>query len=201
MQLRGRLISTARGVLGRLEAKYRAFREPPRPPVTTPAPPIVEAPPPPKQINWELRSQAELVDHIVGHYHAGVRRDLPRLLAAARGASPRVPEGLTEALETIGHELEGHMAKEERVLFPALRTGQRGGAVDMPIRMMEREHEGHDDLLAQIRAATNDLTLPSDAPASWQALYEELRAFETALREHVYLEEHVLFARGLGGES
>src|SRR3982751_5572403 len=33
---------------------------------------------------WESRSQTELADHIEGHYRAGLRRDLPPLIEAAR---------------------------------------------------------------------------------------------------------------------
>lgn len=204
--LTSRLLTTARGLLGRIEQRVRALREPPKSaptnasPAAPPAAVAPASPPAPKPVNWELRSQADLVDHIVGHYHEGLRRDLPRLIAAARGAGTDVPGGLVDHLESFANELESHMAKEERILFPVLRTGQRGGQIDMPIRMMEREHEGHDDALAELRALTSDLTAPAGAPAAVTALYAELRALESALREHIYLENNVLFARAAGGE-
>jgi regulator of cell morphogenesis and NO signaling len=207
MALRNRLRSLARTAITRLEDRYRGIR---RTEATAQAPaPVAEEPPVApvkKPVNWELRSQAELVAHIVDHYHAGLRRDLPLLIDAARSVEREHrdhadrPTGLADLLEEFSNELESHMAKEERVLFPTLRTGQRGGQVDMPIRMMEREHEGHDEMLARIRQVTRDLTAPASAPAAWSKLYVDLSALESELREHIYLENNVLFARALGGE-
>ena len=64
--------------------------------------------------------------------------------------------------------------------------------------MMEREHESHDDQLARLRTLTNDFAAPADA--SWAPLYAQLATLETDLRQHIYLENNVLFARAVGGE-
>jgi len=200
-------------VLRQLRDKYigRPIVVPPSSePTATPASPPAPAPTPrEEQPNWELRSQAELVDHIEQHYHAGLRRDLPTLVDAARrlereqASHPRVPGGLADVLATLSDELESHMRKEETVLFPVLRTGARGGSddmpVDMPIRMMERDHDNHADALAKIRDLTSDLLPPPDAPAAWSDLYARLETLESELRQHIYLENNVLFARALGG--
>jgi regulator of cell morphogenesis and NO signaling len=191
MQFRSRLEGLARKVLARLDNKVR----PPVPPAPEPEPAPVE-PVVPKPINWELRSQAELVDHIVGHYHEGLRRELPRLIEAAHAG----PAGLVDVIESLAADLESHMQKEERVLFPTLRTGARGGPIDMPIRMMEREHESHDEHLDRIRELTGGFTPPADAANTVKQLYADLATLESDLRQHIYLENNVLFARALGGE-
>jgi regulator of cell morphogenesis and NO signaling len=196
--------AVARAPLQRLVARVRPTKPPP------PAPPVVVEPPPPppapKPVNWELRSQAELVDHIETHYHAGLRHELPKLIERARRVErehaehAEVPGGLTELLEKLEAALEAHMQKEERILFPTLRTGSRGGPIDMPIRMMEREHDDHSDELEQIRRLTHDLTAPADASSGWTELYGRLATLEADLRQHIYLENNVLFARALGGD-
>lgn len=186
----------ARDVLSRLN-EYRAQRTPAPPPPPAPAPP-----PPARETKprWELRSQAELVDYIEHHHHAGLRRDLPRLVDAARklerahAGHPDAPAGLSDILAELLGELDGHMHKEETVLFPLLRTGSRGGELDMPIRMMERDHEGHADHLDRIREITKGLQAPDPA---WAALYAELAALDEGLREHVHLEDGILFARAV----
>jgi regulator of cell morphogenesis and NO signaling len=164
--------------------------------------PVVE-----KKVNWELRTQAEIVEHIVSHYHAKLHRDLPSLVEAARklerehAGHPAVPRGLCDELASFGAELEAHMLKEETVLFPELRDGARGGELDMPIRMMERDHESHADGLERIRQCTKDLTPPDDASAAWIELYRELEILENDLHQHIYLENNILFARATGARG
>jgi iron-sulfur cluster repair di-iron protein len=185
-----------RDVLRRFDPK------PPAPAAPEPAPePVEPVAPKKKSINWELRSQAEIVDHIISHYHEGLRRDLPALVDAARKLHrehPAAPGELADELAELYAELDGHMLKEETVLFPELRTGARGGQLDMPIRMMERDHESHDERLARIREHTANLTAPADAPPAWQDLYAKLAALEADLRQHIYLEDNILFARATG---
>ena len=158
-----------------------------------------------RALSWEHRSQHELADHIERHYHTGVRRDLPPLIEAARkvervhAGKPAVPAGLAEVLAAFFGEMEQHMAKEEQILFPMLRRGERGPQVAMPIRVMEHEHDAHGAQLARIRELTHDLQPPPHACATWNALYHGLAAVEADLMEHIHLENHVLFARATAG--
>lgn len=153
------------------------------------------------QPGWDQRSQAELADHIEQHYHAALRRDLPVLVEAAQKVErvhakrPSVPAGLADALMDFEHDLEHHMQKEERVLFPLLRRDARGPLVAMPISVMENEHDDHGASLRTIRALTDDLTLPADACATWTALYRGLETLEAELMQHIHLENNILFAR------
>ena len=39
---------------------------------------------------------------------------------------------------------------------------------------------------------------PADASAAWIDLYARLTALETELRQHIYLEDNILFARAVG---
>lgn len=150
---------------------------------------------------WETRSQAELADFIEGHYHAALRRDLPPLIEAARkvervhASKPGVPAGLADVLAAFFDEMQSHMMKEERVLFPMLRRGVRGEGVYMPVRVMESEHDAHRDSLAMIRELTDDLRLPPHACATWTALYNGLATVEAELMQHIHLENNILFSR------
>jgi regulator of cell morphogenesis and NO signaling len=156
-----------------------------------------------RAVSWEDRSQAELADYIVDTYHAAIRRDLPPLIEAARrvervhAGKPAVPAGLAAVLEAFLGEMERHMAKEEQILFPILRLGAHGDAVNMPVRVMEHEHDLHADRLAQIRALTGDLVTPPHACATWRALYAGLAMMQADLMQHVHLENNILFARAV----
>jgi regulator of cell morphogenesis and NO signaling len=151
--------------------------------------------------SWEARSSAQLVDHIVSRYHEALRRDIPALIDAARKVErvhadkPAVPAGLAEELVEFWNEMQQHMMKEERVLFPMLRSGARGPSVSMPVRVMENEHDEHALHLARIRELTGDLQIPSHACATWKALYQGLIVIEEELMVHIHLENNVLFPR------
>lgn len=153
--------------------------------------------------SWEQRSQAELVDHIERHYHAALRRDFPVLIQAARKIErvhanhPAVPTGLGDVLAAFAAEMDSHMAKEERMLFPLLRRGARGEAVFMPVRVMEREHDGHAESLVVIRELTDHLQLPAEACGTWTGLYQGLATLEAELMQHIHLENNILFMRAV----
>ena len=153
----------------------------------------------------ERLGQSELANHIEAHYHQGLRRDLPLLIEGARkvervhAGKPGVPAGLADVLTDLLAEMESHMAKEERILFPMIRRGARGEAVYMPVRMMEREHDSHGAELARIRTLTGDLRIPDHACATWRALYQGLETLEADLMQHIHLENNVLFARATQG--
>lgn len=141
---------------------------------------------------------ADLTAHIETHYHANHRQQLPHLIALARkvegahAAAPSVPRGLADLLAQLAREMEGHMAKEEQVLFPAIRRGGMPG-IEHPIRMMRADHADHAEELNRICALTGDLTLPDHACGTWARLYADLGVFVAELSEHIRLENEVLF--------
>jgi regulator of cell morphogenesis and NO signaling len=153
--------------------------------------------------SWQVRSSAELADHIEAQYHQTLRRDVPALIQAARkvekvhAEKPAVPAGLADELTAFWDEMQHHMRKEEEILFPLLRRGAHGGMVEMPVRVMEQEHDEHAVRLARIRELTNRLQAPSYACSTWRALYAGLAALEQELMLHIHLENNILFRRAL----
>jgi len=154
-------------------------------------------------VGWEGRSTVALADHIEQHYHAELRRDLPALIAAARrvekvhAGKPEVPAGLGRLLDELWQDMQQHMLKEERILFPMLRQGARGEAVFGPVRVMETEHQVHGRVLQAIRGLTGDFAAPAHACATWRALYAGLARLEEDLMQHIHLENNVLFLRAV----
>jgi len=157
---------------------------------------------------------AEMIRFIVDTYHADLRSELPRLdqMAAkvldAHGAKyPDVLPALQETLRGLREELESHMMKEERVLFPyverleALAADGRRlaaspfGSIQAPIGMMEHEHEIAGQALARLRELTAGYVPPADACNTFRGLYHGLAELEKALHEHIHLENNVLFPR------
>jgi len=150
------------------------------------------------------RPICDLVDFIEGYYHQRLRAELPELILMAQkvrqvhASKPTCPRSLADHLQTIHAAILDHLAKEEQVLFPMIRSGSRDSA-GAPIRVMEQEHEDHGRNLDRLRALTDDFIAPPEACATWKALYLRLNRLSDELMEHIHLENNVLFPRALCG--
>jgi regulator of cell morphogenesis and NO signaling len=146
-----------------------------------------------------------LIDHILATHHAYLHEELPLLVALADKVRDvhggRHPElaSVAALVEEIRTDLDPHLAKEEQILFPAIRSwadGQRDfpfGTLSNPVRMMMLEHDRAGELLEQLRTVTADYTAPADGCASYQMLYARLEHLEADTHRHVHLENNVLF--------
>jgi regulator of cell morphogenesis and NO signaling len=156
-------------------------------------------------IAWMSLEPRALADHIVDVHHGYLHEELPLLDALAEKVlsvhGGRHPElaAVRRLVAALRADLEPHLMKEERVLFPAITAIAQGrtefpfGSVANPIRMMMLEHDRAGELLAELRAATTEYALPDDACASYRSLYERLAALELDTHVHVHKENHVLF--------
>jgi regulator of cell morphogenesis and NO signaling len=146
-----------------------------------------------------------LVDHILATHHRYLHEELPLLVALAdkvrdvHGSRHPELERVAALVREIRDDLEPHLGKEERVLFPAIRDwadGQRSfpfGTLSNPVRMMMLEHDRAGELLEQLRAATSGYTPPADGCTSYRTLYARLEHLESDTHRHVHLENNVLF--------
>ena len=154
------------------------------------------------EVRWAERPLAELIDHILERYHAPLLDDIDALIALARrveevhASKSSCPAGLAAHLVNVRAAVEPHLAKEEQILFPMIKSGQ-GAMASMPVKVMMQEHEDHGENLRSIRERTNNLGLPDEACATWRALYTGLEELEMDLFEHIHLENNVLFPRAL----
>ncbi len=171
------------------------------------------------ETDWTIEPLGALVDHILGRYHAGLREELPRLLALAQkvatvhGANhPNTLPALRDTFGSLKDELEAHLEKEEHVLFPYVReleTAAAGRRPSFSIQLglaagatgvMEREHEIAGLALKTISRLTGGFRPPKDACGSFRALYAGLEVFETDLHAHIHLENNILFPRAVAME-
>jgi len=167
----------------------------------------------------ESISLARLIQHIVRIHHHCVRQELPRLAAMASKVaamrSDRAPEltKIAELVEKLRGKMHAHIENEEEVLFPCIAQMDRESSVTYPpghasfrsladpILMMEQEHESADRILAELMRLTNNCEPPTWACVTQIALFSGLRQFESDLREHVHLENDVLFPRAIQLEA
>ena len=166
------------------------------------------------QTDWNQKSLRELTAYIVARHHSYLRTELPRIQAWLDKVCSKYGEQdeailgrLPETFGSLRAELEGHLPKEENILFPwierfeaAVAAGQPAprlpfGTLDGPIRVMEHEHENAGEALRILREATNDYTPPAHACRTYRALFEGLAELEADLHMHIHLENNVLHAR------
>ena len=104
---------------------------------------------------WTTMGLTELVDHIEETHHRFLWHELARLTAlidkvhTVHGARHRELADVAACLVELRADLEPHMMKEERILFPMIRTLATAetspafhcGTVQNPISVMLREHD------------------------------------------------------------
>lgn len=156
-----------------------------------------------EDVRWDREPLPALIRHILDHYHAPLKEELPRLEAMAakvqRVHGDKVPSlaEVRDAMCALRSDLEQHMMKEERVLFPMILSGQ-GALAGGPVSVMEEEHDAAGELLRRLRRSTDDYRVPDGACTTWRALWAGLQALEESLHEHIHLENNILHRRALG---
>ena len=155
---------------------------------------------------WDEQPMTALIEHILTRFHEPLRRELTRLIEMTRrvervhGEKPSCPKGVGDLLEQLQGELEPHMQKEEQILFPMIRDG-RGFMAEGPVRVMEQDHDAAAEALVQLRELTHDFTPPEEACKTWTALYLGLAELDRELKQHIHLENNVLFPQALAGSE
>lgn len=158
--------------------------------------------------DWTAEPLHAIADHIVATYHEPLRAELPRLEAMAakvarvHGANAPHLLQVDAIVSELSAELWAHMRKEEMVLFPAIRTLERGAQAGVPVAsavsVMEHEHDHAGELLSQLRTLTDGYAPPDWACQTFRALYHGLAELESTMHVHVHLENNILFPRALG---
>jgi regulator of cell morphogenesis and NO signaling len=157
--------------------------------------------------DWASMGPRELVDHVERTHHAYLGDELPRLMARADKVAGvhggRHPElvAVRSIVAELRDDFEPHLAKEERMLFPAIRQladagaaqGFPFGSIANPVSMMMREHDQTGEILTRLRAATRDYAVPADGCASYAALYQGLEHVERDTHLHIHKENNLLF--------
>jgi len=161
-----------------------------------------------RETDWERATIAELIDHIQTDHHGFIRMEKPRLIAlahkVARVHGSRHPEleALAATVDDVFLELDPHLEKEERALFPAFRKWAQAAPGTPPdaafakhLKGLEEEHAGIGKMLETIQELTSGFQPPEDACNSYLALFHGLERLNADLHEHIHEENNILHAR------
>jgi regulator of cell morphogenesis and NO signaling len=166
-------------------------------------------------VDFEKMNLTQLADYIVQTHHAYVKNEMPQIQAYLEKVSSkhgeRHPElyKIFQTFSAVKEEMEGHMKKEELILFPRIKELQKLADnenanlqlnityLQSPITVMEQEHDHAGSLLNDIRILSNDYIPPQDACTTYRLSFAALKAFELDLHHHVHLENNLLFPRAI----
>jgi len=169
--------------------------------------------------DWQSQSLADVSANIRSMYHAYTREELQTIAPIAEKVlhvhGSRRPElqSVVSLVAEVTKDMLPHMLKEEQVLFPyvdQLEDAAEGetvaptpffGTVKNPVRMMMVEHDRVGELLARLRAVTDDYTPPASACFSYRELYRRLAEFEQRTHEHIHVENNIYFPRAVALED
>lgn len=157
----------------------------------------------PDETNWVSADLNSLIDHILSAYHKPLNEELLRLDAMTKKVAAvhhekdnRLTE-LRSIFMALKAELDGHMMKEEQILFPMIRQGQ-GESAGGPISVMEHEHDSAGAALRKLRELSDEFQPPEEACNTWRGMLHGLQELERELHMHIHLENNILFPRALG---
>ncbi|MBT6717085.1 MAG: iron-sulfur cluster repair di-iron protein [Nitrospina sp.] len=158
-------------------------------------------------VDLEVLNPGELTLHIESKHHEYLKKVFPRIsdllekVLAAHGERHPELKSVQKAYSHLREDLEPHLMKEERVLFPLIRQLESQGlgtdmtATEGPVRVMLMEHDSAGELLKQIRDLTENFKTPEDGCQSFNLLYEELRLLELDTHLHIHKENNILFKK------
>lgn len=169
--------------------------------------------------NWAKASLELLCAHIVVKHHAFTRRELPRLIELSanvlsrHGAAHPELAAIHTTLAQLELDINTHLAKEESVLFPYIVSLERSltspdnepvscyGFLPEPVAVLSHDHEEADAMLSRLRHLTRNFTPPLGVCLTCRILYTGLQEFEHDLRQHMHLENNILFPRAVKLEA
>jgi regulator of cell morphogenesis and NO signaling len=158
--------------------------------------------------NWPLDM---LIDYIINNHHNYLKssevelKELVDKVARVHGKNHPELIAVKQYLNEFFYELNTHMMKEEEVFFPTIKDlvnntieitpSHNYGPITKPLEMLEMDHEDISSFIDLFRRITRNYDIPSDACTSYRLLYLLLKDLEEDLRQHLHLENNILFPK------
>jgi regulator of cell morphogenesis and NO signaling len=171
---------------------------------------------PPEDFND--RSLTAQVEYLTSHHHRFARRLLLRVDRLVRrvASAHQKHENLARLralIDELIDDLFPHMSREERYLFPYMRSleGQMKpddrvtmplfGNLQYPLASITHDHADDSARLMELRSITAGFESRADGCATVKQLFATLAELERDLQEHIRLENQVVFPRAVALEQ
>lgn len=157
---------------------------------------------------WDLDL---LIDYVLKFHHRNTRRYgaiIANELAALCPSHPELDQ-VSELFRNSVQDLDMHCMKEENVLYPyiselfdASETNHsvepfHCGTIQYPIEAMMSDHSEELSRHGLIAKLTDNYTAKDPSDTECQKVLDELRDFREYLKEHITVENEVIFPRAL----
>lgn len=145
-------------------------------------------------------TRRELIDYIVSKHHSYLRRILPALeevletIERVHGATQPQLKKILTVFKDLKRELDAHLVKEERDVFPAL-LREKPAVASAKIPELEAEHDHVGQALRRLRNLSGGYSVPKGMCSSYRAAMSGLRDLEEDTHIHIHLENNDLFTR------
>ena len=156
-----------------------------------------------------------LIDYVLKVHYRGVREKGPDTLKLISKVMMEnlVLDEVEQLFSQSLSDLDTHLMKEERVLFPyildlyeAVRHQQpiapmHCGSVRNPISVMMSDHDAELQRHDRIATLLNDYQAPADASDDYKELMRQLCEFRENLKEHTHVENDIIFPKAIEMEG
>jgi regulator of cell morphogenesis and NO signaling len=169
--------------------------------------------------DWNTASLTEVTFHIAREIHPRARRRLVDLMirgsqvASAHAAENPDLWAIKDLVARIARALVPHMTREEKYLFPYIESMERPvggnrelvvplfGTVEYPLQHLRHDHSEDLATVSAMRSASRDFKPPAGSCDAVTQFYSILEQFDAELRDHIRLEDNVLFPRAVDLEK
>jgi regulator of cell morphogenesis and NO signaling len=169
--------------------------------------------------DWSRASLELLCAHIIVKHHTFARRELCRLRELAANVFARHgdthPElaAIQSTLAQLDLEINTHLAQEESILFPYIVSLERSltdpdedpvscfGFLPEPVAILSQNHLQATTLLSDLRQLSHHFAPPHGACLTFRIFYTGLQDLDHDLRQHMHLENNILFPRAVQMEA
>lgn len=156
-----------------------------------------------------------LCDFIVSNHHKYIRKMMPKIISAGKLICGKRSDkfNLYKELTQLNNDLEFHMQKEEKLLFPYIKKMNKllndkteyeippfGSIVNL-IRVIEKEHISAEKSLIKIKKICSGSKTGTADQKNKKTLNEFMREFDTDFHIHIHLENNIMFPKAISLEK
>lgn len=160
-----------------------------------------------------------LTDYIIKTHHRYIKEKTPvldqflnKLCAVHGGNHPELYE-IKKLFQEATEELDFHMEKEERALFPFIikikQLQTKGlqpeippfGSIENQIILLKEEHNAAGNHFKKMASLSNNYTPPADCCTTYKVAFSMLEEFEKDLHKHIHMENNILFPKAVALEK